>query len=48
MDPYELASCFNLVIEVLLVSRDLIHLPDVDTGTFQSRNRDAFGFKGIA
>ena len=37
--------CFNLVIEVLLVSSLGIGLLSEDMAKFQSRNRGAFGFK---
>ena len=37
--------CFNLVIEILLISRlDPVYVP-TDRVKFQSRNRDTFNFK---
>ena len=42
---YQPLYCFNLVIEVLLVSRLKTGLNTTRISSFQSRNRGSFGFK---
>ena len=41
-------SCFNLVIEMLLISRPKLLQQSTTLHMFQSRNRDAFDFKYAA